>query len=103
MPYWNSVKFTVRSLIRVDFPAPFGPMTPTRLRRELVTLYLIGGRISNLDNDRAQLTLNKLGVFLPGYVKVQFVIFKIARVLLRTPMRDPGGGKANLTEVAASV
>lgn len=56
-----------------------------------------------LESDIAQLTLNKLGALLPGYVKVQFVIFSIARVLLRTPMSDPGGGNANLTEVAARV
>ena len=56
-----------------------------------------------LDNDKAQLALNRLGVLLPGYVNVQFVIFRIARVLLRTPMSDPGGGKENWTVVAASV
>lgn len=60
-------------------------------------------KIIYLDKERAQLTLNKLGVLLPGYVKVQPVIFIIARVLLRTPIREPGGGKANLTDVAASV
>ena len=59
--------------------------------------------LAHLDNDKAQLTLYKLGVDLPGYVNVQFVIFRMARVLLRTPMREPGGGNANFTEVAASV
>jgi hypothetical protein len=58
---------------------------------------------AHLDNDKAQLTLNRLGVVLPGYVKVQLAIFKIARVLLRTPIKEPGDGKENLTEVAASV
>ena len=43
--------------------------------------------IPNLDNDRAQLTFIKLGVSLPGYVKVQAFILRMARVLLRTPMR----------------
>ena len=63
-----------------------------------------GGRSCNyLDNDSAQLTLWRLGVDRPGYVKVQFVILSIALVLLRTPIRDPGGGNENLTEVAASV
>ena len=56
-----------------------------------------------LDNDNAQLTLYKLGVFFPGYVYVQFVILKMARVLLRTPIKEPGGGKVNLMDVAASV
>ena len=58
---------------------------------------------SHLERDKAQLTLYKLGLSLPGYVNVQFVNFKIARVLLRTPIRDPGGGNENLTEVAANV
>jgi hypothetical protein len=57
----------------------------------------------HLDNESAQLTLNKLGVSRPGYVKVQFDIFRIARVLLRTPIKEPGGGKENLTAVAARV
>ena len=56
-----------------------------------------------LDNDKAQLALYKLGVLLPGYVNVQFDIFRMARVLLRTPIRDPGGRKENLTLVAARV
>lgn len=56
-----------------------------------------------LDNDRAQLTSIKLGSVLPGYMYVQFAIFKIARVLLRTPMREFGEGNENLMEVAARV
>ena len=56
-----------------------------------------------LDSDNAQLTLYRLGVERPGYVKVQLVIFRIARVLLRTPIKEPGGGNANLTDVAARV
>ena len=59
--------------------------------------------IAYLDNENAQLTLYKLGAFLPGYVNVQPDNLRMARVLLRTPMREPGGGNANLTEVAASV
>jgi hypothetical protein len=39
----------------------------------------------------------------PGYVNVQLDIFKMARVLLRTPIKEPGGGNENLTDVAASV
>lgn len=58
---------------------------------------------THLDNDSAQLTLCRLGFDRPGYVKVQFVIFRIARVLLRTPINDPGGGNENLTDVAARV
>ena len=46
--------------------------------------------------------LYKLGVSLPGYVYVQLDNLRMARVLLRTPIRDPGGGKENFTEVAAS-
>ena len=57
----------------------------------------------HLDRESAQLTLYRLGVDLPGYVKVQFVILRMARVLLRTPIRDPGGGKENFTDVAARV
>jgi hypothetical protein len=34
---------------------------------------------------------------------VQLFILRMARVLLRTPMREPGGGKESLTEVAAKV
>jgi len=56
-----------------------------------------------LERDSAQLTLYRLGEVLPGYVKVQFESFKIARVLLRTPIRDPGEGNENLTDVAARV
>lgn len=77
---------TVSSLINVDLPAPFGPRIPTRL-----------------DRLRAQLTSYKLGSLRPGYVNVQLTIFMIARVLERTPMRLPGGGKDSLTEVAANV
>lgn len=93
----------------VDFPAPLGPITPTRLYRGIEISFHIISRHrerevnSHLDNVNAQLTLNKLGTVFPGYVNVQFVIFKIALVLLLTPMSDPGGGKANLTEVAARV
>lgn len=39
----------------------------------------------------------------PGYVNVQFDIFNMARVLLRTPIKEPGGGNENLTDVAARV
>ena len=45
----------------------------------------------------------RLGVVLPGYVNVQFDSFKIARVLLLTPISDPGVGNENLTVVAAKV
>ena len=57
----------------------------------------------HLDRESAQLTLCRLCVDLPGYVNVQFVILRMARVLLRTPIRDPGGGKENFTDVAARV
>ena len=77
---------TVNSLIRVDFPAPLGPTIPTRLLKL-----------------KAQLTSTKLGSLRPGYVNVQVDIFMIARVFDRTPMRLPGGGNENLTDVAASV
>lgn len=77
---------TVRSLIRVDLPAPLGPTIPTRL-----------------DRLSAQVTSYRLGSLRPGYVNVQLTIFIMARVLERTPMRFPGGGKVNLTEVAAKV
>jgi hypothetical protein len=30
-------KLTVRSFTSVDFPAPFGPMMPTRLRNAVIT------------------------------------------------------------------
>lgn len=46
--------------------------------------------LTYLDRDRAQLTSIKLGVSRPGYVYVQLFIFRIARVLLRTPIRLPG-------------
>ena len=47
----------------------------------------------------------KLGVVLPGKVKVQSFILKMERVLLQAPIREPGGGKEleSLTEVAAKV
>ena len=88
----------------VDFPAPLGPTIPTRLSR-FVSKFTMShiGLTPDLDSDRAQLTFIKLGFDFPGYVKVQLFILRIARVLLRTPMRDPGGGKENLTEVAAKV
>jgi hypothetical protein len=56
-----------------------------------------------LESDNAQLTLKRLGVLLPGYVNVQFESFNMARVLLLTPMSDPGGGNENLMVVAAKV
>ena len=56
-----------------------------------------------LDKDSAQEVSEILGVDRPGYVKVQLVILRIARVLLRTPIREPGGGNWNLTDVAAIV
>jgi len=59
--------------------------------------------ISDLESDKAQLTLKRLGVLLPGYVNVQFESFNIARVLLLTPIREPGGGNENLIVVAAKV
>lgn len=100
----QEMDFTVRSFINVDFPAPFGPMIPTRLVvYGLVHNVLWSSNHSYLDKDSAQLILYKLGVDLPGYVKVQFVIFRIALVLLLTPIKEPGGGKENLTEVAAKV
>ena len=58
---------------------------------------------THLERERAQETLIRLGVVLPGYVNVQFVSFKIARVLLLTPISDPGVGNENLTVVAAKV
>jgi hypothetical protein len=96
-------KLTVRSFTSVDFPAPFGPIIPTRLCNTVATSLGQDEKETYLDKESAQLTLKRLGVLLPGYVNVQPASFKIARVLLRTPMRDPGGGNANLTEVAASV
>lgn len=93
---------TVSSLIRVDFPAPLGPTTPTRLYIDVIIMPLAKTPGAHLDKDKAQLAPNRLGVLLPGYVNVQLDNFRIARVLLRTPISDPGGGKKNLTEVAAS-
>ena len=83
-------------------------MMPTRLDRSFPRKNhrhddVKGAMTAHLDSDNAQLTLYKLGLERPGYVKVQLVIFRIARVLLRTPIREPGGGNANFTEVAASV
>lgn len=80
------LKLTVKSLINVDFPAPFGPMMPTRLLRL-----------------SAHVTSIRLGSFRPGYVNVHLLSFRIARVLERTPMSEPGGGKENRTVVAARV
>lgn len=77
-------------------------MIPTRLSN-VECIFKKKVRDSHLDNDKAHVVSRRLGTFLPGYVNVQFVIFRIARVLLRTPMREPGGGKANLIEVADSV
>ena len=51
--------------MRVDFPAPLGPIIPTRLRASLAGLHHVE-QTPNLDNDSAQLTSNKLGVVLPG-------------------------------------
>jgi len=99
---WELLTRTVKSLINVDLPAPFGPITPTRLYTMNEVQYC-RQRHAHLDRESAQLTSIKLGDDFPGYVKVQLVILRMARVLLRTPMRDPGGGKANLTEVAARV
>jgi len=97
-------KRTVRSLMSVDFPAPLGPTIPTRLLRFVSKSTMLHiAQTPDLDNDRAQLTFIKLGSDFPGYVKVQVFILRMARVLLRTPMREPGGGKENLTEVAAKV
>jgi hypothetical protein len=88
----------------VDLPAPLGPMTPTRLWTAEVRQFSYASAKSTHDeSDNAQLTLLNCGVLLPGYVNVQFVIFMIARVLLRTPIREPGGGNLNLIEVAARV
>ena len=88
----------------VDFPAPLGPTIPTRLLRFVSKSTMLHiAQTPDLDNDRAQLTFIKLGSDFPGYVKVQVFILRMARVLLRTPMREPGGGKENLTEVAAKV
>ena len=58
---------------------------------------------THLDNDNAQLTSRRLGSLLPGYVNVHLDILRMARVLLRTPMSDPGDGNENLIELAASV
>jgi hypothetical protein len=58
---------------------------------------------TNLESESPQLTLYRLGVLLPGYVYVQFDILRIARVLLRTPMSEPGGGNWNLMVDAAKV
>jgi hypothetical protein len=80
-------------------------MIPTRLNEKYEPCFEANSVrcMTYLESDNAQLTSIKLGVDLPGYVKVQLTIFRIARVLLRTPMSEPGGGKENLTEVAASV
>jgi hypothetical protein len=59
--------------------------------------------MSYLDNDSAHETLCKLGLSRPGYVKVQSESFKMARVILLTPIKEPGGGKENLTLVACKV
>ena len=96
---------TVRSLIRVDFPAPLGPTIPTRLDKDRVRSRNVIGTCPDayLDSDNAQLTSMRLGSLRPGYVKVQCDIFRIARVLLRTPISEPGGGNENLIDVAARV
>lgn len=91
------------SLIRVDFPAPLAPITPTRLKIKLEQNWRDMIKKDDLERERAQLTLYKLGVFLPGYVNVQPESLRMARVGLRTPMSEPGGGNENLTEVAARV
>ena len=90
--------------MRVDFPAPLGPTIPTRLVKTISNdMEILGDANSYLDNESAQLTLKRLGFDRPGYVNVQFTILRIARVLLLTPIREPGGGKENLTLVAARV
>ena len=53
--------------MRVDFPAPLGPIIPTRLHALLASLHnRMLNKISNLDNDSAQLTFIKLAVVFPG-------------------------------------
>ena len=68
----------VRSLIRVDFPAPLAPMMAVRDERV-----------------RAQETSANEGFDAPGYVKVQLDIRMMARVLDLTPVRRPGFGNLN--------
>lgn len=54
------------NLIKVDFPAPFGPMTPTRLNRAIrADGEDVQGRCY-LDNVSAQLTSIRFGVLFPG-------------------------------------
>lgn len=71
LEYWEIVmirikwKLTVRSLTSVDFPAPFGPTIPTRLC-DIIIIYLDAMKETYLDKESAQLTLKRLGVFLPG-------------------------------------
>ena len=90
----------------MDLPAPLGPTIPTRLHECSIKqhLYFVwNAPPTHLDNDNAQLTLRRLGSFLPGYVNVHLDILRMARVLLRTPMSDPGDGNENLIELAARV
>ena len=60
---------TVNNLIKVDLPAPLGPMMPTRLKEEKKSF--VGDRATvaemkaYLDRDNAQLTLCRLGVDRP--------------------------------------
>lgn len=63
----NGTQLTVRSLIKVDFPAPLGPITPTRLKLLILECrYRYIYNTAYLDSESAQLTLKRLGVLRPG-------------------------------------
>lgn len=57
---------TVKSLTRVDFPAPLGPIMPTRLINTASIYLSVQNYQFHLDSDIAQLTLCRLGVERPG-------------------------------------
>lgn len=51
---------TVNNLIKVDFPAPLGPMMPTRLKEEMKSFAVDRATVAEmnyLERDNAQLTL----------------------------------------------
>lgn len=76
----------VRSLIRVDFPAPFAPIMAVRD-----------------DRVKAQVTFWRDGFEAPGYVYEQSVIRMMALVEDFTPVRRPGLGNLNCTCEAVRV
>ena len=55
------------------------------------------------ESEMATLALYSWGLAAPGYVNVQSVILRMARVRERTPMSEPGEGNVNLTTSSESV